>query len=239
MRNTLEKVAQGALISALALNGVLFSIEYTLTGSVLSPITQVQAWSTKTISAKALTDHECDSSEWHFVITQIESESKVPSSITVSWQNGASETISMWKYTGKTAHYVTTSNLDSLVTSATTTIYGEWDGQFNLSHGPCGQVSPTPTPSGSPTPTPTTCPSCGGTSSTPTPTPSGSPTPTPTPSSTPGPSATPTPSSTPQVLAAAVPSVLPATGANILVSFLALIGMIVTGLWLRRRARIA
>jgi hypothetical protein len=109
--------------------------------------TPAMAWDhgTKDISAKALTSHECDSSELHFVITQVDTEAHVPKSIQVTWANGNTETI--WfktngKYVGKTAHYSTTSNLDSTVTSATATIYSGWSGQFNLSHGPCGETPP-------------------------------------------------------------------------------------------------
>lgn len=97
---------------------------------------------TKPISAKALTDHECDSSESHFVITQVEPESNAPASITVNWDNGATEVVPLDKYTGKTAHYTTTSNLDSMVTSATADIYQGWMGEFNYSHGPCGAPQP-------------------------------------------------------------------------------------------------
>ena len=105
------------------------------------------------ISAKALGDHECDGSEWHFVITQVESESVAPGSIHVVWANGGSEDVPRDdKFTGGVAHYTTTSNLDSVVVSATTQIYSGWDGQFNLSHGPC-DLPPTPTPV-DPTPTP-------------------------------------------------------------------------------------
>ena len=108
----------------------------------------VQATSgTKTIEAKALTSHGCDSSEWHFVITQVESAASAPGSITVNWANGGSQAVPLDKVTGGTAHYATTSNLDSTVTSATTSIYQDWSGQFNLSHGPCG--TPPEEPEGS------------------------------------------------------------------------------------------
>ncbi len=92
---------------------------------------------TQTITAKALIDHECDASEWHFVITQIEEESLAPATIFVQWGNGNSENVPLDKFTGKTAHYTTYSNLDSPVISAEAEIYGDWGGQFNLSHGPC------------------------------------------------------------------------------------------------------
>lgn len=116
-----------------------------------------------TISAKALTDHQCNSSEWHFVITQIDTLSHAPGSITVTWANGASQVVPRNAYTGKTAHYTTTANLNSTVTSAMTQIYSEWSGQFNLSHGPCGQPTGTPTATGTPPPTQTGTPPATGT----------------------------------------------------------------------------
>jgi len=64
-----------------------------------------------------LTDHECDVTEWHFVITQLGAES-APGVIIVVWTGGASEAVPLWKVTGSTAHYRTTSNLDRAVTDA-------------------------------------------------------------------------------------------------------------------------
>src|SRR5436190_14436257 len=93
---------------------------------------------TRTISAKALTSHSCDDSEWHFVINQVVDEDHAPASIAVNWANGDSETVELSAFTGHVAHYRTTSNLDSTVTSATADIYGSWHGRFVLSHGPCG-----------------------------------------------------------------------------------------------------
>jgi MYXO-CTERM domain-containing protein len=105
---------------------------------------------TRAISVKnaSLSQHSCNDSEWHFVINQIAGTERAPSSITVTWSNGASAGIPLSKFTGQVAHYTTTAHLDSGVASATTTIYAEWNGQFVLSHGPCGQVSPPPPPSG-------------------------------------------------------------------------------------------
>lgn len=112
---------------------------------VFGSFTGAQASSLKTISAKALSDHECDDSEWHFVITQVESEGQAPASIFVTWANGANEDVPLDAFTGGVAHYATTSNLGSPVTGASTQIYEEWGGQFNLSHGPCFDPDPTPT----------------------------------------------------------------------------------------------
>lgn len=98
---------------------------------------------TQSITAKALTDHECSDSEWHFVINQVDTEADAPASISVAWANKATAVVKLWKFTGGVAHYVTTANLDSTVTSATAVIYAGWSGQFNLSHGPCGTPPPT------------------------------------------------------------------------------------------------
>ena len=113
-------------------------------------------WTRRRSHAKALTDHECDATEWHFVITQIDSAANAPATITVTWANGASEVVPLYKFTGGVAHYVTTSNLDSTVVSATADIYSGWSGQFNLSHGPCGPTTPPTTPPTSPSGSPTT-----------------------------------------------------------------------------------
>jgi hypothetical protein len=145
-----------------------------------------------TITAKALTDHECDSTEWHFVINQIDSEAKAPQSITVKWANGSTEVVPLSKFTGGVAHYATTSNLDSTVVSATATIYSWWKGQFNLSHGPCGAPSPSPTKTETQTPTP-----CPTKTETQTPTSSPTKTETETPTSSPTKTETETPTSSP------------------------------------------
>lgn len=185
--------------------------------------TNIVVFASQSISAKALTDHECNTSEWHFIINQISSESLAPASITVFW-GGISENVPLDKFTGGAAHYKTVSHLDLAVTSATTSIYDGWSGQFNLSHGPCGNTNitptPTPTPTGTPTPTvtPTGTPIITPTPTlTPTPTPEVTPTvtpedqrdptPTPTPTSTPTPEVTPTP--TPEVTPTATPTPTP------------------------------
>jgi len=110
-------------------------------------VTTAHAVDTKTIDVKALTDHDCDATEWQFVITQIDSEANAPDFITVTWANGVTvtEDVQLSKFTGGVAHYVTTAHLDLTVVSATADIYAGWSGQFNLSHGPCGP-SPSPSP---------------------------------------------------------------------------------------------
>ena len=163
----------------------------------------------KNIYAKSLTNHECDATEWHFVITQVNSEQNAPVDITVTFGNSNTMTVLLDDYTGKTAHYATDSNLGSTAISASADIYAAWgtqtgpgtNGQFNLSHGPCNEPTPTPTPTPcpncTPTPTPTPCTDCGPT---PTPTP-------PTVGTTPGPTSASTPTSTNQL-----PTSMPVTG---------------------------
>lgn len=158
----------------------------------------MQRCDTKPISAKSLGGYECNDSEWHFVINQIDTEEHAPDSIYVTWENGAEEDVPLDKFTGGVAHYVTYSNLDSNVISATTDIYEGWEGEFNLSHGPCDPPTPTPTtpvPTDTPEATPTDTPEI-----TPTNTPEVTPTPgteTPTPDVTETPW-TPTPTNTQQ-----------------------------------------
>ena len=92
------------------------------------------------IFAKALQEHECDSSEWHFVVNQLSSPAAAPESISVTWSNGDTRSVPLEKVSGKVAHYTTTENLDATVTEASASVGGDV-GQFNLSHGPCGVVA--------------------------------------------------------------------------------------------------
>ncbi|KKL09891.1 hypothetical protein LCGC14_2561340, partial [marine sediment metagenome] len=157
---------------------------------VIAGMAMVALQDTKVIHAKALTDHECDSTEWHFVITQISEESLAPDFIIVEFSGGLGQ-VNRGAFTGGVAHYTLGTNLNGPVLDAWATIYAEWDGQFNLSHGPCVFPTPTPTPTDDPTPTPTETP--GDPTPTPTQTPGD---PTPTPTKTPV-DPTPTPTSTP------------------------------------------
>ncbi|HRJ06680.1 MAG TPA: hypothetical protein PK911_03980 [Candidatus Saccharibacteria bacterium] len=91
---------------------------------------------TKQVDAKALCDHQIDSTEWHFVATQVKDEASADDFITVTWDNGQTAEVPLSNFTGGVAHYTTTLNLGSNVTSAVMDIYGSWSGQFNLSHGP-------------------------------------------------------------------------------------------------------
>ena len=91
------------------------------------------------VQAQALVNHECIASEWHFLITQLDSESQAPAFIRVTWANGQTLDVARTGFTGKTAHYTIAVNLNSRVTSAVagTALPSGWSGQFNLSHGPC------------------------------------------------------------------------------------------------------
>jgi hypothetical protein len=101
--------------------------------------------STTVKHAKALCEHQIDSTEWHFVITQVRDEASAPKSITVTWEGGKTAVVPLEKFTGGVAHYSTTLNLGLNVTDATMSIYGSWGGQFNLSHGPaCTTNVPVP-----------------------------------------------------------------------------------------------
>lgn len=97
----------------------------------------------KAITAKALDNYSCNDNEWHFVITQINSEASAPDRILVQWdtngdkQADKQELVSRDAFTGKVAHYATSSHLGGTVIKADTLIYDGWRGQFNLSHGPC------------------------------------------------------------------------------------------------------
>ncbi len=148
------------------------------------------------ISAKALSSHGCDDSEWHFIITQIDDPSLAPASIHVEWANGASANLTLSSVTGKSAHYYSYENLDSTVISATTSIYDGWEGEFNLSHGPCGEPTPDPTEEVTDTPTPDPTEEV---TDTPTPDPTEEVTDTPTPDPTEEVTDTPTPDPTEEV----------------------------------------
>ncbi|MBW3589258.1 MAG: hypothetical protein KY429_07555 [Actinobacteria bacterium] len=91
----------------------------------------------KTIRAK-LVGYDCDSTQWQFIINKIDGgPSAAPSRIHVTWDNGAEEDVPLSNASGKTARYVTTSNLDAKITEATAFIYEKWNGKFQLGQGPC------------------------------------------------------------------------------------------------------
>jgi len=99
----------------------------------------------KVVEAKALCEHEINSTEWHFVATMVKDEASADKFITVTWDNGQTAEVPLEKFVGGVAHYTTTLNLGSNVTKAVMQIYDGWSGQFNLSHGPaCRTKVPVP-----------------------------------------------------------------------------------------------
>jgi hypothetical protein len=116
----------------------------------------------KTIYAQALLSHDCNASEWHFIINQVDDSHSPPGSIRVKWDNGVTLTIPLTTVSGGAAHYYTTAFLGNTVVEASTSIYKLWTGQFVLSHGPCGPTATnTPAPGTSPSPTPSRTPTVG------------------------------------------------------------------------------
>jgi len=99
----------------------------------------VQQEGTQIIHVKqaSLSDHECDDTEWHFVINQIPSGCEHPASIHVYWDNGQDAIVPLSSSSGPVAHYTTNLYLSSYITDATAEICNSWSGQFVLSHGPC------------------------------------------------------------------------------------------------------
>ena len=96
----------------------------------------------KAINAN-LAGYTCNSSEWHFVITQISSEALAPQLIGAFYTDGTIEPVYLESFSGGVAHYSTTSDLDKTLEKASAAIYLEWDGEFKLTQGPCGNL-PTP-----------------------------------------------------------------------------------------------
>ena len=116
--------------------------------------------------AKAINDHECVPTEWHWVLNQLDREADAPRAISVTWANGQTIDVPLEKFTGKVAHYTTTANFNLAVVNATAVAPAGWSGQFNLSHGPCFGVlgtQATAEPSKTPEPTHTAQPTATNT----------------------------------------------------------------------------
>ena len=132
-------LATGAAIVSLALPGVALADDHSGgNGRGRGGEAEEAVTGKRTISVRpsTLTDHECDAGEWHFIINRLD-EGQAPTEISVSF-GGAAQSIPLDKATpGGVAHYSTEDNLDKSVTAATAAIDGAWDGNFNLSHGPC------------------------------------------------------------------------------------------------------
>jgi hypothetical protein len=102
----------------------------------------------------ALTPTNCNATEWHWIINGLDEEADAPLSITAHF-SGGDEIVPLSNFTGGVAHYSWTDNLsDHLVApGATAQIFADYT-NFNLSHGPCNNNTPTPTPT-TPANTPT------------------------------------------------------------------------------------
>jgi hypothetical protein len=97
-----------------------------------------------------ISGHDCNSTQWQFVITQIDG--TAPGSITVSWSNGTSSVVGLSSTSGSVAHYRTTQHLTDGVTVVGASVElpeGTTVGNFNLSDGPCGSTTTTHPPSSS------------------------------------------------------------------------------------------
>jgi hypothetical protein len=138
--------------------------------------------------------------QWHFVITGISETMLAPASITAQFEEQfegvsvvRSETIPRNDRRRHQADYITSTRRDAVLKDAWTTIYAEWEGQFNLSKSSSGCVGSTPTATPT-TPVGRRSPDDAGRTPevTPVTTPVGTPEPTRTP-----PRATPTPVTTP------------------------------------------
>jgi len=108
--------------------------------------TPIPTPATKVISAGGLDSHACDPGAWYFEITSIPDPALAPGSINVRWANGDQRLVPLLGVSGGVATYAMSANLDSRVVLATATIYSDWNGQFNLTRGPC-PATPTASPS--------------------------------------------------------------------------------------------
>ncbi len=77
---------------------------------------------------------ECATYEWKFVIDGL---SSAPRFIHVTWEDGAQEDVPLSAISEGTAYYITTSNLDKKLVWASVNLPPDWQGHFNLRHGPC------------------------------------------------------------------------------------------------------
>lgn len=121
-----------------------------LMGGMAFPAQADAGTSTKTINATGGLDQQvpnCDGSqvEAYFVINQLDSSADAPASITVSFSNGGTATEPLLVINGPVAKYQGPVPAGATVTGASATIYGAWEGQFNLSHYFCGESIPTTT----------------------------------------------------------------------------------------------
>jgi len=176
--------------------------------------------------------------EWHFIINGLGEGETAPASITVFFTGQGAVVIPIDDPNATNGHYTLVNlYLTDTVTGAEATIGGVnahlWDGNFNLSHAPCLDVTSTPDPTTTSTPLPTTtstplptatlpiATSTQQIESTPTTTATPMSTATPNPTSTPDPTGTPTATSTQpiatstqQVQSSSTPTNTPVTQAS-------------------------
>lgn len=80
---------------------------------------------------------ECDDSSWFFVINQVRG-GIAPASIHLVWTDGTQADVPLTKDTPATiAQYETSQNTDVSLHSASAVLPDDWDGRFNIGHGPC------------------------------------------------------------------------------------------------------
>jgi len=128
-----KKIASLSLVSML--------LNLMMVGTLMIPSENILL-ANENISVKASTivNPECEEdhpNEWHFLINKIDEGKTKPASIVVEWSDSIPSILYLEDSNSVNAHYRTTENSDSTVTNATAMIYDGWNGQFNLSHGPC------------------------------------------------------------------------------------------------------
>jgi hypothetical protein len=114
----------------------LFGVLALLVASAATVGAQEHESGTTTQAAKAISDYSCDEAAWHFIITDVQ-DNEAPATISVVFEDGTTEVIPLEKVTGNAAHYTSSTNVDLRVSSATAQLPAAWNGQFNLSSGPC------------------------------------------------------------------------------------------------------
>jgi hypothetical protein len=130
LRSSGLKVVLTVLSTLLVLAGLVYEGDALHAGDV-------SAATLKTVQVmNGLPEKSCDSTQWHWIINQIDKASDVPPFITVTFSTGDTVQVPLDKTTpGIVAHYSTTLHLTdgAVVTNATVQIYSGWSGRFVLS----------------------------------------------------------------------------------------------------------
>jgi hypothetical protein len=94
--------------------------------------------STPTLAARVFSavmdGAECATYEWEFVLDGL---SSAPRFIHATWEDGAQEDVPLSAFSEGTAYYISTSHLEKKLVWASATLPLDWQGHFNLRHGPC------------------------------------------------------------------------------------------------------